>query len=193
VICGWRTWLGADPHPDLADTYAHVPKLGDSPRQRAVRIEDARRQRRPVNFEMRAGDPPRRHRRIGICAPAREVLGDRSRDALDPAGVRLLMAENRSAQLNMATSRTGRAVDIRTLAEPVATRCTIRLRMDRGRICLGYRRRGRYRAGDRAVLDAFQWQRPLAALPSDKNAGLIEAAEFNAAISAPTAASSLPA
>jgi len=33
-------------------------------------------------------------------------------------------------------------------------------------------------------LDAFQWQRPLAALPSDKNAA-IEAAEFNAAISAP--------
>jgi HemY protein len=32
-------------------------------------------------------------------------------------------------------------------------------------------------------LDAFQWQRPLAALPSDKNAA-IEAKEFNEAISA---------
>jgi HemY protein len=33
-------------------------------------------------------------------------------------------------------------------------------------------------------LDAFQWQRPLAALPSDKNAA-IEAKEFNEAITAP--------
>ena len=56
-------WL-AQPHPDLADAYAHV-KLGDSARQRLVRVRDACRQgARP--YRGRAGDCARRDRRVRI-------------------------------------------------------------------------------------------------------------------------------
>jgi len=61
-------WL-AQPHPDLADAYAHV----QTRRFRAAAAgadRDARRQG-ARSFRERPGDRPRRHRRIRICARAR--------------------------------------------------------------------------------------------------------------------------
>ena len=60
-------WL-AQPHPDLADAYAHV-RLGDSARQRLVRVETlAAKSARP--YRGRAGDRARRDRCVRIT-PAR--------------------------------------------------------------------------------------------------------------------------
>ena len=61
-------WL-AQPHPDLADAYAHV-KLGNSARQRLVRVQDACRQG-ARSYRGRAGDCARRDRRVRIRHRAR--------------------------------------------------------------------------------------------------------------------------
>ena len=61
-------WL-AQPHPDLADAYSHV-KLGDSARQRLVRVETLAA-KMPGPRRGRAGDRPRRDRRVRVCKGAR--------------------------------------------------------------------------------------------------------------------------
>jgi len=160
-------WL-AQPHPDLADAYAHV-KLGDSARQRLVRIETLAA-KAPGHFES-ALAIARAAIDASEFARAREVLAPFT-DA-PTQRVAMLMAEiERTEHGDSGRARAWTLRAVRALHDPVWT-------------ADGYvSDRWRPVSPVTGRLDAFQWQRPLAALPSDKNAA-IEAAEFNAAISAP--------
>ncbi len=160
-------WL-AQPHPDLADAYAHV-KLGDSARQRLVRIETLAA-KAPGHFES-ALAIARAAIDASEFARAREVLAPFT-DA-PTQRVAMLMAEiERTEHGDSGRARAWTLRAVRALHDPVWT-------------ADGYvSDRWRPVSPVTGRLDAFQWQRPLAALPSDKNTA-IEAAEFNAAISAP--------
>src|SRR6202171_5816384 len=160
-------WL-AQPHPDLADAYAHV-KLGDSARQRLVRggalgaavaghIEGA------LAIARAAIDASEFGKARGAREPFTEAPTQR---------VAMLMAEiERTEHGDSGRARAWTLRAVRALHDPVWT-------------ADGYvSDRWRPVSPVTGRLDAFQWQRPLAALPSDKNAA-IESAEFNAAISAP--------
>jgi HemY protein len=160
-------WL-AQPHPDLADAYAHV-KLGDSARQRLVRIETLAA-KAPGHFES-ALAIARAAIDASEFARAREVLAPFT-DA-PTQRVAMLMAEiERTEHGDSGRARAWTLRAVRALHDPVWT-------------ADGYvSDRWRPVSPVTGRLDAFQWQRPLAALPSDKNTA-IEAAEFKAAISAP--------
>jgi len=160
-------WL-AQPHPDLADAYAHV-KLGDSARQRLVRIETLAA-KAPGHFE-------------SALAIARAAIDAsefaRAREALAPLTdaptqrVAMLMAEiERTEHGDSGRARAWTLRAVRALHDPVWT-------------ADGYAS-DRWRPGSPVTgrLDAFQWQTPLAALPSGKSAA-IDAKEFDEAISAP--------
>jgi HemY protein len=160
-------WL-AHPHPDLADAYAHV-KLGDSARQRLVRIET-----------LAAKAPGHLESALAIARAAIDATEyTRAREALAPftetptQRVAMLMAEiERTEHGDSGRARAWTLRAVRALHDPVWT-------------ADGYvSDRWRPVSPVTGRLDAFQWQRPLAALPSDKNAA-IEAKEFNEAITAP--------
>lgn len=143
-------WL-AQPHPDLADAYAHV-RLGDSARQRLTRVETLAA-KTPGHLE-------------GALAVARAAIdaGEfaRAREALAPLidaptqRVALLMAEIERAEngdTGRARAWTLRAV--RAAHDPVWT-------------ADGYvSDRWRPVSPVSGRIDAFQWQTPVAALPSD--------------------------
>ncbi len=160
-------WL-AQPHPDLADAYAHV-KLGDSARQRLVRVETLAA-KAPGHLE-------------GALAIARAAIDAtefaRAREALAPfiaaptQRVAMLMAEiERTEHGDSGRARAWTLRAVRALHDPVWT-------------ADGYvTDRWRPVSPVSGRLDAFQWQTPVAALPSDKSAA-IEAAEFNEAMAAP--------
>jgi HemY protein len=160
-------WL-AQPHPDLADAYAHV-KLGDSARQRLVRVETLAA-KAPGHVE-------------GALALARAAIDAsefaRARKALAPftatptQRVALLMAEiERTEHGDSGRARAWTLRAVRALHDPVWT-------------ADGYvSDRWRPVSPVTGRLDAFQWQTPLAALPSDKN-GAIESSPFEEAILAP--------
>jgi HemY protein len=160
-------WL-AQPHPDLADAYAHV-KLGDSARQRLVRVETLAA-KAPGHIE-------------GALALARAAIDAsefaRAREALAPFAatptqrVALLMAEiERSEHGDSGRARAWTLRAVRALHDPVWT-------------ADGYvSDRWRPVSPVTGRLDAFQWQTPLAALPSDKN-GAIESSPFEEAMLAP--------
>jgi HemY protein len=160
-------WL-AQPHPDLADAYAHV-KLGDSARQRLVRVET-----------LAAKAPGHLESALAVARAAIDASEfARAREALVPfttaptQRVALLMAEierNEHGDSGRARAWTLRAV--RALHDPVWT-------------ADGYvSDRWRPVSPVSGRLDAFQWQTPLAALPSDKNAA-IESSAFEQAMLAP--------
>jgi HemY protein len=160
-------WL-AQPHPDLADAYAHV-RLGDSARQRLVRIET-----------LAAKAPGHLESALAVARAAIDASEfARAREALAPfiaaptQRVAMLMAEierNEHGDSGRARAWTLRAV--RALHDPVWT-------------ADGYvSDRWRPVSPVSGRLDAFQWQTPLAALPSEKNAA-IETAEFNELTSTP--------
>jgi HemY protein len=160
-------WL-AQPHPDLADAYAHV-RLGDSARQRLVRIET-----------LAAKAPGHLESALAIARAAIDASEfARAREALAPfiaaptQRVAMLMAEierNEHGDSGRARAWTLRAV--RALHDPVWT-------------ADGYvSDRWRPVSPVSGRLDAFRWQTPLAALPSEKTTA-IETAEFNEMISAP--------
>jgi HemY protein len=160
-------WL-EHPHPDLADAYAHV-KLGDSARQRLVRIET-----------LAAKAPGHLESALAIARAAIDATEfARAREALAPFAeaptqrVAMLMAEiERTEHGDTGRARAWTLRAIRALHDPVWT-------------ADGYvSDRWRPVSPVTGRLDAFQWQRPLAALPSDKNAA-IEAKEFNEALAAP--------
>jgi len=160
-------WL-AHPHPDLADAYAHV-KLGDSARQRLVRIET-----------LAAKAPGHLESALAIARAAIDATEyTRAREALAPftetptQRVAMLMAEiERTEHGDSGRARAWTLRAVRALHDPVWT-------------ADGYvSDRWRPVSPVTGRLDAFQWQRPLAALPSDKN-DAIEAKEFNEAITAP--------
>lgn len=148
-------WL-AQPHPDLADAYAHV-KLGDSARQRLVRIETLAA-KAPGHIE-------------GALAIARAAIDaaeyGRAREALESFAaaptqrVALLMAEiERVEHGDSGRARAWTLRAVRAQHDPVWT-------------ADGYvSDRWRPVSPVSGRLDAFQWQTPLAALPSDSSAAI---------------------
>jgi len=144
-------WL-AQPHPDLADAYAHV-RLGDSARQRLVRVETLAA-KTPGHSE-------------GALAVARAAIDAsefaKARAALEPftaaptQRVALLMADiERTEHGDSGRARAWTLRAVRGLHDPVWT-------------ADGYvSDRWRPVSPVTGRLDAFQWQTPVAALPSDK-------------------------
>ncbi len=162
-------WL-AQPHPDLADAYAHV-RLGDSARQRLVRVET-----------LAAKAPGHLESALAIARAAIDATEyARAREALAPfiaaptQRVAMLMAEiERTEHGDSGRARAWTLRAVRALHDPVWTAD--------GYVSSTWRPvspvTGR--------LDAFVWQAPLAALPSDKNA-TIEPSPFEEAMLAPPA------
>ena len=162
-------WL-AQPHPDLADAYAHV-KLADSARQRLVRIET-----------LAAKAPGHLESALAIARAAIDATEyPRAREALAPfiaaptQRVAMLMAEiERTEHGDSGRARAWTLRAVRALHDPVWTAD--------GYVSSTWRPvspvTGR--------IDAFVWQTPLAALPSDKNA-TIEPSPFEEAMLAPPA------
>jgi HemY protein len=170
-------WL-AQPHPDLADAYAHV-KLGDSARQRLVRVETLA-EKAPGHIE-------------GALAVARAAIDaaefSRAREVLAPyiasptQRVAMLMAEiERGEHGDTGRARAWMLRAVRARHDPVWT-------------ADGYvSDRWRPVSPVTGRLDAFQWQTPLAALPSNKDV-TVEASPFEEAMLAPprqVATESLP-
>jgi HemY protein len=157
-------WL-AQPHPDLADAYAHV-KLGDSARQRLVRVETLAA-KAPGHIE-------------GALAIARAAIDAsefvKAREALAPfvaaptQRVALLMAEiERTEHGDSGRARAWTLRAVRALHDPAWT-------------ADGYvSDRWRPVSPVTGRLDAFQWQTPVAALPSDQGA-TIESSPFEEAM-----------
>jgi HemY protein len=157
-------WL-AQPHPDLADAYAHV-KLGDSARQRLVRVETLAA-KAPGHIE-------------GALAIARAAIDasefTKAREALAPfvaaptQRVALLMAEiERTEHGDSGRARAWTLRAVRALHDPAWT-------------ADGYvSDRWRPVSPVTGRLDAFQWQTPVAALPSDKG-DAIESSPFEQAM-----------
>src|SRR5215813_287305 len=157
-------WL-AQPHPDLADAYSHV-KLGDSARQRLVRVETLAA-KMPGHIE-------------GALAVARAAIDasefGRAREALAPfidrptQRVAVLMAEiERTEHGDSGRARMWAMRAVRALHDPAWT-------------ADGYvSDRWRPVSPVTGKLDAFQWQTPVASLPSDKGAA-IESSPFEDAM-----------
>jgi HemY protein len=160
-------WL-AQPHPDLADAYAHV-RLGDSARQRLVRVET-----------LAAKAPGHLESGLAVARAAIDATEyARAREALAPfvaaptQRVALLMAEiERTEHGDSGRARAWTLRAVRALHDPVWT-------------ADGYvSDRWRPVSPVSGRLDAFQWQTPVAALPSDKNTA-IESSAFEEAMLAP--------
>lgn len=157
-------WL-AQPHPDLADAYAHV-KLGDSARQRLVRVETLAA-KAPGHIE-------------GALAIAHAAIDAsefvKAREALAPfiaaptQRVALLMAEiERTEHGDSGRARAWTLRAVRALHDPAWT-------------ADGYvSDRWRPVSPVTGRLDAFQWQTPVASLPSDKG-DAIESSAFEQAM-----------
>jgi HemY protein len=161
-------WL-AHPHPDLADAYAHV-KLGDSARQRLVRIET-----------LAAKAPGHLESALAVARAAIDASEfARAREALAPftavptQRVAMLMAEiERTEHGDSGRARAWTLRAVRALHDPVWT-------------ADGYvSDRWRPVSPVSGRLDAFQWQTPLAALPSDKQT-TVEPSPFEEAMLAPS-------
>ncbi|RXH40784.1 heme biosynthesis protein HemY [Bradyrhizobium zhanjiangense] len=165
-------WL-ANPHPDLADAYAHV-KLGDSARQRLQRVET-----------LAAKTPADKAGQIeGQLAIARAAIDAsefaRAREALAPyvndptQRVALLMAEIERTE--HGDGGRARAWTLRA----------VRARHDPAWTADGYvSDRWRPVSPVTGRLDAFQWQTPVASLPSDKGATIESSAFEEAMLAAP--------
>jgi HemY protein len=160
-------WL-KQPHPDLADAYAHV-KLGDSARQRLVRVET-----------LAAKAPGHLESALAIARAAIDAAEfERARAALvrfiavPTQRVALLMAEiERTEHGDSGRARAWTLRAVRALHDPVWT-------------ADGYvSDKWRPVSPVSGRLDAFQWQTPLASLPSD-NSAAIEATAFEQAMLAP--------
>jgi HemY protein len=157
-------WL-EQPHPDLADAYAHV-RLGESARQRLVRAET-----------LAAKAPGHLESALAVARAAVDASEfARAREALAPfvaaptQRVAMLMAEiERTEHGDSGRARAWALRAVRALHDPVWT-------------ADGYvSERWRAVSPVSGRLDAFRWQTPLAALPSDKN-GEIESSPFEQAM-----------
>jgi HemY protein len=156
-------WL-AQPHPDLADAYAHV-KLGDSARQRLVRIET-----------LAAKMPGHLESALAVARAAIDATEfAKARAALAPfldaptQRVAMLMAEiERTEHGDTGKARAWTWGAVRALHDPVWT-------------ADGYvSDRWRPVSPVSGRLDAFQWQMPLSALPSGNDA--VEVSPFEQAM-----------
>lgn len=165
-------WL-ANPHPDLADAYAHV-KLGDSARQRLQRIET-------LAAKTPADKPGHIEGQLAIAraaidasefARAREVLAPYVNDPTQR--VALLMADLERAE--HGDGGRARAWTLRA----------VRARHDPAWTADGYvSDRWRPVSPVTGRLDAFQWQTPVASLPSDKGTTIESSAFEEAMLAAP--------
>src|SRR5579863_8149609 len=156
-------WL-AHPHPDLADAYAHV-RLGDSARQRLVRVET-----------LAAKAPGHLESAVAVARAAIDAAEfGRARQVLGPfveaptQRVAMLMAEiERTEHGDSGKARAWTLRAVRASHDPVWT-------------ADGYvSDKWRPVAPVSGRLDAFQWQAPLSALPSD--GGAIEPSPFEQAM-----------
>jgi len=165
-------WL-ANPHPDLAEAYAHV-KLGDSARQRLQRVET-------LAAKTPANAPGYIEGRLAIARAAIDASEfARAREALAPyvndptQRVALLMAEIERAE--HGDSGRARAWTLRA----------VRARHDPAWTADGYvSDRWRPVSPVTGRLDAFQWQTPVASLPSDRGATIESSAFEEAMLAAP--------
>ncbi|QOZ50155.1 heme biosynthesis protein HemY [Bradyrhizobium sp. CCBAU 53338] len=178
-------WL-ANPHPDLADAYAHV-KLGDAARQRLQRVETL------------AGKTPadKAGHVEGQLAIARAAI-----DATEFARAREVLAPyvndptQRVALLMAELERTEHGDGGRARAWTLRA---VRARHDPAWTADGYvSDRWRPVSPVTGRLDAFQWQTPVASLPSDKGTTIETSAFEEAMLAAPppkrvTVASEVPA
>jgi HemY protein len=162
-------WL-AQPHPDLADAYAHV-RLGDAARQRLVRVETLAA-KTPGHIE-------------GVLAVARAAIDAsefaKAREALKPfvadptQRVAVLMAELERSE--HGDSGKARAWTLRA----------VRARHDPAWTADGYvSDRWRPVSPVTGRLDAFQWQTPVASLPSDRGKTIESSAFEEAMLAAPS-------
>jgi HemY protein len=167
-------WL-EQPHPDLADAYAHV-RLGEAARQRLVRAET-----------LAAKAPGHLESALAVARAAVDASEfTRAREALAPfvaaptQRVAMLMAEiERSEHGDSGRARAWTLRAVRALHDPVWT-------------ADGYvSDRWRPVSPVSGRLDAFRWQTPLAALPSDKG-GEIESSPFEEAMLAAPPRAELP-
>jgi HemY protein len=156
-------WL-AQPHPDLADAYAHV-KLGDSARARLVRIET-----------LAAKSPGHLESAVAVARAAIDASEfGRARAALAPftdaptQRVAMLMAEiERTEHGDSGKARAWTLRAVRALHDPVWT-------------ADGYvSDKWRPVSPVSGRLDAFRWQTPVAALPS--TGGAVEPSPFEQAM-----------
>lgn len=178
-------WL-ANPHPDLADAYAHV-KLGDAARQRLQRVETLAA-KTPAD---KAGHAE------GQLAIARAAI-----DASEFARARAVLAPyvndptQRVALLMAELERTEHGDGGRARAWTLRA---VRARHDPAWTADGYvSDRWRPVSPVTGRLDAFQWQTPVASLPSDKGTTIESSAFEEAMLAAPppkrlTVASETPA
>src|SRR6516225_3364828 len=161
-------WL-AQPHPDLADAYAHV-RLGDSARQRLVRVETLAA-KTPGHVE-------------GALALARAAIDasefSRARDALAPY---IADPTQRVAMLMAEIERTEHGDGGKARAWTLRA---VRARHDPAWTADGYvSDRWRPVSPVTGRLDAFQWQAPLASLPSDRGKTIESSAFEEAMLAAP--------
>jgi HemY protein len=158
-------WL-AHPHPDLADAYAHV-RLGDSARQRLVRIETLAA-KRPDHVEGKLAIA-RAAIDASEFAKAREALASLVADPTQR--VAMLMAEiERTEHGDSGKAR-------------MWTLRAVRARHDPAWTADGYvSERWRPVSPVTGRLDAFQWQTPVASLPSSDKGATIESSPFEEAM-----------
>jgi HemY protein len=165
-------WL-ANPHPDLADAYAHV-KLGDSTRQRLQRVET-----------LAAKTPADKPGHVeGQLAIARAAI-----DASEFARARAVLAPyvndptQRVALLMAELERTEHGDGGRARAWTLRA---VRARHDPAWTADGYvSDRWRPVSPVTGRLDAFQWQTPVASLPSDRSTTIESSAFEEAMLAAP--------
>ncbi|WP_028133384.1 heme biosynthesis HemY N-terminal domain-containing protein [Bradyrhizobium japonicum] len=165
-------WL-ANPHPDLAEAYAHV-KLGDTAWHRLQRIET-------LAAKTPADKPGHVEGQLAIAraaidasefARAREVLAPYVGDPTQR--VALLMAEIERAE--HGDSGRARAWTLRA----------VRARLDPAWTADGYvSDTWRPVSPVTGRLDAFQWQTPVASLPSDRSTTIESSAFEEAMLAAP--------
>lgn len=178
-------WL-ANPHPDLADAYAHV-KLGDAARQRLQRVETLAAKTPADNAGHVEGQLAIARAAIDASefARARAVLAPYVNDPTQR--VALLMAELERTE--HGDGGRARAWTLRA----------VRARHDPAWTADGYvSDRWRPVSPVSGRLDAFQWQTPVASLPSDKGTTIESSAFEEAMLAAPppkrvTATSEAPA
>ncbi|MCP3404228.1 heme biosynthesis HemY N-terminal domain-containing protein [Bradyrhizobium sp. CCGB01] len=169
-------WL-ANPHPDLADAYAHV-KLGDSARQRLQRVETLAAK---TNDKTAVDRPGHVEGQLAIARAAIDASEfARARDVLAPyvndptQRVALLMAEIERTE--HGDGGRARAWTLRA----------VRARHDPAWTADGYvSDRWRPVSPVTGRLDAFQWQTPVASLPSGKGATIESSAFEEAMLAAP--------
>ncbi|WP_426612568.1 heme biosynthesis HemY N-terminal domain-containing protein [Bradyrhizobium sp. McL0616] len=165
-------WL-ANPHPDLADAYAHV-KLGDAARQRLQRVET-------LAAKTPAGKVGHVEGQLAIARAAIDASEfGRARVVLSPyvndptQRVALLMAELERTE--HGDGGRARAWTLRA----------VRARHDPAWTADGYvSDRWRPVSPVTGRLDAFQWQTPVASLPSDKGTTIESSAFEEAMLAAP--------